>query len=295
MKVREVMRTNVLTVKADDALGVAAQAMLWMGLRHLPVVEEVPEAPDHPPGAPREVRLVGVISERDILRFRSGGFDLGPMRAKVGEAMSAPAMYLDPEDSVTEAAERMAAHKIGCLPVVRFRQIVGILTTTDLLALRVREEYREPAINLPPLAARDVMTPNPVTTRPDEPVQNALARMLLAGVRHLPVVDAGGRLCGILSDRDFHVTPDERGDGVLRLRDASLVVEDLMSRGPITVRADAPLVDLIAAFADWRLTAMPVVDAAGAVLGIVSYVDVLQAFHPKLLERGTSGARIEAR
>jgi acetoin utilization protein AcuB len=140
MLVREIMSNNVVSIRHDDSLALAAQTMAWMGLRHLPVIHEG--------------RLAGVLSERDILRHGAATTDHDPMVDPVSSAMTQPAHFIDEEDSVTEAAERMARHKVGCLPVLRHGVLAGVITTTDLLLLRVREAYGEPPERVPSRAQR---------------------------------------------------------------------------------------------------------------------------------------------
>lgn len=80
-------------------------------------------------------RLVGVISDRDVLRC------LGPIdkadQATLNETTAAQVMSTDlvtinPRVSLAEAVEIMVDHGIGCLPVLTGETLVGILTNTDL-------------------------------------------------------------------------------------------------------------------------------------------------------------------
>jgi acetoin utilization protein AcuB len=52
---------------------------------------------------------------------------------KIAEVMSTPPRTIGAGQSVQEAARAMAEYKIGCLPVVEGKEIVGIVTETDLL------------------------------------------------------------------------------------------------------------------------------------------------------------------
>jgi predicted transcriptional regulator len=274
MLVRDVMRKNVITVRPSDPLAVAAQTMVWMGLRHLPVM--------------RDGRLVGIISERDLLRHRAEAKDPEPLANPVERAMRSPAHFIAPDASITEAAERMAANTIGCLPVVERGDLVGILTATDLLALHVRQAYSSSEVREPLPTAQELMTSNPISADRDEYVVNAIARMAMAGVRHLPIVDGRDRLIGMLSDRDIRLRSDEFIDGALRLRDQTLRVSALMRADVPTVKPDTRYGDLVAAFSDWRVSALAVVDEAQHLKGIVSYVDVLGALRDPATEGRSS-------
>lgn len=264
VKVADVMRRSVMTIGEEDDLGLARQMMVWGGVRHLPVM--------------RQERLVGVISERDILRWRAERAGSEAMKAKVGEVMSKPGHYTSPEESIAIAAERMAANKIGCLAVLEVGKLAGIVTATDLLRAQLREDRpeerpKEPMPEPAPHSARDIMTPSPVTATPDEHVAQAIAKMSLAGVRHLPVVDASDRLVGMVTDREIPLLGDAtHWNGKL----PALRVKSVMSVDVPTVAPETGLEALLEAFADWRLSALPVVGPGQQLLGIVSYVDVLQ-------------------
>jgi CBS domain-containing protein len=266
MKVKELMRThNVLSVRADDDVAMAAQLFGWGGVRHLPVLEKG--------------RVVGVFSERDLLRYRAetgGHGGLEPVR----RFMSAPAVVVEPDDEIDQAMGLMIAGKRGCLPVVEGARLVGILTTTDVVG-RVFVKARS-ARSTPPVTVRDAMTPAPVTVRPGDPILEAVGQMVDHHIRHLPVVDDRGRLVGILSDRDLRTAI---GDPLEALREESagldaMSVSSVMTRDPVTARPDAPLEEIARRFVDERVGAIPVLGPDHRLVGIVSYVDVIRASRP---------------
>jgi CBS domain-containing protein len=86
-------------------------------------------------------RLVGVVSERDLLRASlsvlSGHRD-EERRAflhvvEIARVMSSPPIVIEAEASVHKAAQLMAERKIGCLPVMKGEQLEGLVTETDVL------------------------------------------------------------------------------------------------------------------------------------------------------------------
>lgn len=83
-------------------------------------------------------RLVGVISDRDLGQpggklWAPGAEESIGREQRVGDAMSADPITVDDEDSTSHAARLMIDRGIGCLPVMRDRVCVGVLTRTDLL------------------------------------------------------------------------------------------------------------------------------------------------------------------
>jgi CBS domain-containing protein len=103
-------------------------------------------------------------------------------------------LYLGPDDSVEDAWHLMREHRVGCVLVVEDERLVGILTERDLL-LRVEGPW-----SARPL--RGVMTPEPETLSPEDPIVYALNKMSVGGFRHVPLVDAEGRPVGVISVRD---------------------------------------------------------------------------------------------
>jgi CBS domain-containing protein len=125
-----------------------------------------------------------------------------------------------------------------------------------------------------------LMSRAPVTAAADDSLLDAAARMAARNVRHLPIVDGERHLVGILSDRDVRsvlgdaARPFERGDATVRMK--SLRVCDAMTRGAFSVHQDAPFGDIVRIFTDQRVGAVPVVDDADRLIGIISYVDVFR-------------------
>jgi CBS domain-containing protein len=107
-----------------------------------------------------------------------------------------PAVTIEPNDSLIDAARRMRAEHVGDLVVVDdARHPIGVLTDRDIVVSAVAQSPEA----LTTLLVGDVMTLDPVTARAYEPVEAALGRMTRRGVRRLPIVDDEGALCGIVT------------------------------------------------------------------------------------------------
>jgi acetoin utilization protein AcuB len=128
--------------------------------------------------------------------------------------------------------------------------------------------------------ARMLMTRVPTTASADDHLLDAAARMAERNVRHLPVVDGDRHVVGMLSDRDVRTVLGDSArslrpdDGRVRIQ--SLRVADAMTRDAFVVREDAPFADVARVFTDQRVGAVPVVDGADRLVGIISYVDVFK-------------------
>lgn len=261
MKIKEIMRRSPWIVEGVDTLGTAHDRMRQHAIRHLPVL--------------RNDRLVGMLSEHDILEYRAtleGADDW--TRVAVSGVMNRSPQTAGPDDSVTEAAARMASGKLDALPVVELGRLIGIVTITDILAAEVQRSMA--ATPGSQATAADAMTPGPFTIGPDDTLLEAATRMSLHGIRHLPVID-GGAVVGVLSERDLRTYVGDPSLFTITKGTSPLRVRDVQARELIAVAPDQPLIEIAKRFADQRIGAMPVVSRDGALLGIISYVDVLRA------------------
>ncbi len=263
MKIREIMRPGPYTIDHNATLGAAQRLMTRSRVRHLPVLGDG--------------RLVGILSERDVLAARAAaGADDDWWALRVRAAMRMPAQTAGPDEALNEIAGRMADGKLGAMPVVERGKLLGLVTISDVLDAEVREAMRPaPASEA---TAADAMTPWPLTVRPDAPLADAVKIMTDHHVRHLPVVDQTSTIVGIVSERDLRTAIGDLVDYLeTRSRsEAQYRVQDVMTRPAASVQFDRPLVELARMFADGELGALPVTDRFGALIGIVSYVDVLR-------------------
>lgn len=101
------------------------------------------------------------------------------------------------DQTVLEAARVMTERNIGAVPVLREGALVGIFSERDLLR-RVVAAGRSPGLT----RVSEVMTANPRTVPPAEPVENCLFLMKEYNFRHLPVCE-NGQVKGLVSMRDL--------------------------------------------------------------------------------------------
>jgi len=114
MLVSKRMRKEPVTVGPQDYLATVQKKMKEGGFRRIPVVE----------GG----RLVGIVTDRD-LRQHLGYLE----KTKVNAVMTEKLVTVLPKTTLEEASQLLLKHKIGGLPVVEDGQLVGIITTSDIL------------------------------------------------------------------------------------------------------------------------------------------------------------------
>ncbi|NUR08234.1 MAG: CBS domain-containing protein [Nocardioidaceae bacterium] len=130
---------------------------------------------------------------------------------------------------------------------------------------------------------RDVMTCEPVSVRPETAIKTALRLLDRYAVTSLPVVDAAGRLVGVLSEADVlrdAVRPDVRNRMVLAEGDPPArprCAADVMSTHPVSVRPETDLADAVELMTSSAIKSLPVVDARARVVGMVSRRDVVHS------------------
>ena len=109
-----------------------------------------------------------------------------------------PLVTVHPETTVMEAVRTMDRESIGAVAVTEGSVLVGMFSERDLM-LRVVSEKRNPEHS----HIRDVMTAPVETIRRDSTSDDALKLMLEKHIRHLPIVDRDGTLCGMISMRSL--------------------------------------------------------------------------------------------
>jgi acetoin utilization protein AcuB len=126
-----------------------------------------------------------------------------------------------------------------------------------------------------------MMHPRPATVAPETMLFGAVAVMRDRQVRHLPVVDSTRKVVGVITDRDIRQTAgDPRAallDGRTAERLRNIPVSEVMSSPALTVKESASLFSVAAELIERRIGALPVVDDADQLVGIISYVDLIRA------------------
>jgi CBS domain-containing protein len=110
---------------------------------------------------------------------------------------------LTPDVSIRAASQLMTERRIGAIMVVRDGALLGILSERDVMT-RVVAKNLDPDTTL----VGNIMTPDPMTIRPDDTADHALTLMHERGFRHLPVTDATG-IVAMVSIRDLYAAVQE--------------------------------------------------------------------------------------
>lgn len=128
--VEDIMTRAVVTLREEDNMLAIAEGMHAYGLRHIPVVDNG--------------KLVGLLTHRDVLRFKDSEYTRGRARDAiedrrseqtfVASVMTRDVQTVRPETPLAEAAQQLVNHKFGCLPVTSpDGTLQGIVTEHDFL------------------------------------------------------------------------------------------------------------------------------------------------------------------
>jgi acetoin utilization protein AcuB len=126
MQIAKWMKTELRTIKPLDSIDHARALMEEHRINQLPVV--------------RDGHLVGIVTDRDLRDAYPSVF-ADPMRkqtpdphgVKVESVMTTNVLTLAPTDGVVAAASLMRRERVGAVPIVEGKRLVGILTRSDLL------------------------------------------------------------------------------------------------------------------------------------------------------------------
>jgi len=141
------------------------------------------------------------------------------------------------------------------------------------------------------------MTRNPVTIEETASIDDGLHLMRERKVRRLPVLDASGKMVGIVSDKDLlHAAPSPATSlsvHELHYLLAKLTISQVMSSPVISVSSDTPLEEAARVMADNKIGGLPILDGEQLV-GIITETDVFKVL-AELLGARTPGLRVTLR
>jgi CBS domain-containing protein len=128
---------------------------------------------------------------------------------------------------------------------------------------------------------KDRMSKNPATVKPDDGLKEAIWKMEHGRFRHLPVVDDGGKLIGMLSDRDIRlIRPSlafvDKEEANVQLW--SIAVQQAAVFEPVKVTPETTLREAAELMLRWQVGGLPVVGEKDKLVGVLTYTDLLREF-----------------
>ncbi|WP_080844408.1 acetoin utilization AcuB family protein [Cytobacillus gottheilii] len=124
MLVEEIMKQDVTTLTKEHSIGDAVKIMSANKIRHLPIIDS-------------QGQLIGLVTDRDIRDATPSIFEtdqfMNTLQNPLHLIMQKDVITGHPLDLVAEVSAVLYEHRISCLPIIRNKRLVGIVTETDLL------------------------------------------------------------------------------------------------------------------------------------------------------------------
>jgi CBS-domain-containing membrane protein len=308
VKVAEVMRREVVTVRPDSPLTEVVELLLDKQFSAVPVVDE-------------QRRVVGMVSDSDLLARGGMSVTLSLKRAadpefvrqlhaelekpgrRAAEVMSHEVVSITPETSLGAAARLMVQRQLKRLPVIDSeRHLFGILSRLDVLntiaATHLPQWHPEArAAAGAQSLVRDVMNREVATVHESASFAEILELLVTSAHKRVVVIDDARHVAGIIADSDLvsRVSRESRS-GLVEMLKARVPIErisatarrhigklhgrsaaELMTRQVVTLREEMPVASALVLSAERHIKRLPVVDAAGVLTGIVGRTELMRA------------------
>ena len=189
LHISSVMVKDVFTVPETMQLADVAKLMLDEGIGSVPVM--------------CEDKMVGIVSKADFVTLAVGiAFD----KITVKEIMSKDLIVVSPTERLVHARRLMIEASVGRLPVVEDDELVGMITSKDLMRAfidfrkNVPEKHQKSQIK--EVFVEDIMSVNPQYVSKEMSISEVSKIMIETGYNGLPVVD-GGKVVGIITQTDI--------------------------------------------------------------------------------------------
>ena len=190
LHISSVMVKDVFTVPQTMQLGEVAGLMLENGIGSVPVMDE-------------DDKMVGIVSKADFVTLAVGiAFD----KITVKEIMSKDVVEVSSTERLVHARRLMLESHVGRLPVVDDDNLVGMITSKDLMRAfidfrkKVPEKYQKAQIK--DVLVEDIMSGNPQFVSKDMSISEVSNIMMETGFNGLPVLEEG-ELIGIITQTDI--------------------------------------------------------------------------------------------
>jgi CBS-domain-containing membrane protein len=300
LPVEDVMTLDVVSIRADAPVRAAVERLLGREFRALPVVDD-------------SNRVVGVVSSGDLVARGGLGARLEIVSAMrdearetllvrlpdrpVSEAMTPDPAMVRTTDTLVAATHLMAERRLKRVPVVdRAGALAGVLARMDVLRA-VAETFPRDVVDASEHAGArtigELMRADAPTVAADTDLGGLLAAVASTRLNRAIVLDADGRVLGVVSDADVVAQVDpSAGSGVIgalmrvsgQAAGARKTAAELVSGPPLAVGPGTTIAEAARLTLESRQKVLCVVDEARRLLGIVDRADLLHAARGALQE-----------
>jgi CBS domain-containing protein len=258
MKVRDVMTADLITVDKDRNLKDVLTMMEHNNITKVPVVDN-------------DGRLLGIVTDGRIAdklgRAHNKDIQTGTLRAS--SVMEKDFLRAHPDEPLDTLLGDVGKPGLTMIPVVKGDMLVGVVTKSDLLQF-VQSDAK----------VSGVMKHELHSVSPGERIVHARRLLLDHDIARLPVL-AGGHLEGIIAEHEIasaFASFKEADSHVQKAMIRELHVSDHMRRDVVTGTADMSCAEAASLMRERHVGALPIVDAAGTIQGIVTRTDLIRTY-----------------
>ncbi|MEM5802025.1 MAG: CBS domain-containing protein [Candidatus Aenigmatarchaeota archaeon] len=183
--IKSIMIREVIFFRKDETLEQALQKLKISRRGGAPIVEDE-----------NKKFLLGIANERDIVKH----FINIPFNEKIEEVMTRKPLIISNKVSIYDCLKSIVNSHYRRLPVMDGKNLVGIVTSSDLINYILTHEYRYEDLHAP---IDFLVKRSPITIKSDEDVSQALRLMVEKDVGGILVTDDNKNLVGIITERDI--------------------------------------------------------------------------------------------
>ena len=262
--------------------------------------------------------FVGIISERDALRFTHPYADKTvstsqhrkSMKKRLIQIVTRKPICVSPDTSIHQLISVMIENHIDMVPVFDDTELLGIVTTTDILKLLVtfdtavrdlsqtlKTSPREDPTDSAALTAWTnrtagrIMNSQPYCLALKDTLEKAAVLLKKQGFRHVPIIDKNKRLVGVISDRDIlrhlpytnirpNYKPNRFREHLFNISPNTPILEiplaHIMEWELVCITEDCSISDAAEKLQAEKLSCLPVLDADWNLSGIITVTDLMR-------------------
>jgi CBS domain-containing protein len=236
----------------------------------------------------KEGRLIGLINRQVLIRLDLSilgnevwNLGLDVAGEKAADVMKKNVLTITPDSTIHNAARIMLENKVNALPVLENDELIGILTSSDLLRFIIAQY---PSLNKK-ITISDYMADEVVTVSKDTTLLEAHNLMGTKRIRSLPVIE-NGRIVGLVTRTDLMSSdptrPALRDSQEASYKVLSQPVKTVMVTDVITIAPDAEITDAAKIMLERKIHCLPVVNDKKEMMGIITESDLFLMLLQKL-------------
>ncbi len=315
---RDIMNTDVKTLTLDHTVSHCLRFMKGRRVRHVPVVDLPNEGETKP-------YFVGVVSERDVLRLNEPDAkvtgrqkkDQRSLRQLLVNIVARKPKSASPQTPVQDVIITMTSNHIDMVPILDDADLVGVITTTDLMKLFFRldkvihELCPELQKGAPPVdmssesaakanilsswvfrVVQEIMTEQVISLEPQDNLARAIEVMQDEEIRHVIIMDEQGKFVGLVSDRDILKNLPYAGrrpsspPKIFRehlfatdpwTTNFLMPIESVMVRKVLHISPGCSVCEAADILYTKKISCLPVVDEQEKLRGIITVTDMMRA------------------